>query len=78
MEIAIIISVIGAATIFAALIINHRFKQAHFEIWVADFEQIYGEKVSEEDKDLILRDIFTDGVISIRQAIILYKEAKNA
>jgi len=76
-ETAIIISVIGVATIFAAIIINYRFKKAHFEMWVGQFEEVYGEKVSEDDRDTILRDIFNEGVISIRAAIILYKEAKN-
>lgn len=75
-ETIIIISVIGIVTVFAAIIIHYRFKQAHFEMWTANFEEVYGETIPETDKNSIIRDIFNEGGMSIHRAIILYKEAK--
>ena len=77
-ETAILITVIGVTTIIAAIAIHYRFKQAHFELWVTEIEEVLEERVSQEDKDSILRDIYNEGVWSIRQSIILYKDAKNA
>lgn len=74
---AIVITVLGVTTIIAAIIIHYRFKQAHFELWVTEFEDVLGEKVSQEDIDSILRDFYDEGCWSIHQAIILYKDAKN-
>lgn len=75
-ETAIVITVIGSTTIIAAIAIQYRYKQAHFEMWVENFEEILGEKISQEDKDSFLRDIFNEGDMSIHRAIILYKETK--
>jgi len=76
-ETGIRITVIGVATILSAGLIHYRYKQASFDLWVEQFEAVMESKVPEEDKDLILRDIYTQDV-TIRQAIILYNEAKNA
>lgn len=76
-ETAVIITVIGIVTLVIIGLINYKFRQSHFEMWVEQFEMILEQKVSEEDKDSILRDLFADDGISMRQAIILYKEAKN-
>jgi len=75
-ETEITITVILIATIFAIGLIHYKYKKASFDLWVEQFEAVMESKVPEEDKDLILRDIYTQGV-TIRQAIILYNEAKT-
>lgn len=74
----VVIIALGVITIVAGIIIHYRFRQAHFEMWVSQFEDVLGEKVPQEDIESILRDIFTEHEVSISRAIILYKEAKNA
>ena len=71
----ITIIVIGVITILAVGLIHYRFKEAHFQVWVGEFEDNLGYNVDDVDKDLILRELFTED-ISIKEAVAHYLEVK--
>lgn len=73
-EFITIIIFIGILTIFACGAIHYRMRQAHFEMWVHEFEEILGSKTGDED-ETILRDLFTLD-LPIRECIAQYNEIK--
>jgi hypothetical protein len=71
----ITIITISVITLFAVGLIHYRFREAHFKVWVENFEENLGSEVSDVDKDLILRELFTED-ISIKDAVAHYMEVK--
>lgn len=74
-EFICIIIVLGFLTACGFVIIRYRAKQAHFEIWIHEFEMILGSKTDVED-EMLLRDLFTKDV-SIREAVAIYNDVKS-
>jgi hypothetical protein len=63
--------------ILSIAMIHHKFRENEFKAWLNEVEAILGCNVPEDDIDSILRDLFTDGDVTIEYAVELYKEIKG-
>lgn len=75
-EIVTIIIVMGIITMFAAAAINYRFKEAHYQMWLADFEKELGGTTEPEDR-ILLRELFDTNHLDIKWAVETYREVNT-